>query len=197
MKSINVITRSDVKVSDLNLECVVVDGGLEYAINNNLKILMAIGDFDSVKADVLSAYHGPKIVLNSIKDESDFKVSLNYLKDFKGQINVYGVLGKRFDHSLANLIELFNCDLNLHYFDEYNHLYKLAKGEHIVKSNDFKYLSFLTLDECNLTLKGFKYPLNNYHLTNRDTLPLSNELTEEKGSVIVNNGNVLIIMSND
>ena len=63
-----------------------------------------------------------------------------------------------------------------------------------------KYVSFFTVggDVTGLTLKGFKYPLNGYHLTVEDSgLTVSNEISEETAEILYESGQLLMIMSRD
>ena len=49
-----------------------------------------------------------------------------------------------------------------------------------------------------LTLKGFKYPLDKYHLTVADSgLTVSNEIAEETAEITYDSGQLLMIMSRD
>lgn len=49
-----------------------------------------------------------------------------------------------------------------------------------------------------MSLKGFKYPLNRYHLTVADSgLTVSNEITEETAEITYDSGQLLMIMSRD
>ena len=63
-----------------------------------------------------------------------------------------------------------------------------------------KYVSFFSVggDVAGLSLKGFKYPLNRYHLTVADSgLTVSNEITEETAEITYDSGQLLMIMSRD
>lgn len=197
MDAINIICRYDVEVSDCSLPCVAVDAGLTYALENDCPVVVAIGDFDSVDEESVKEYNGEIITLDCAKDDSDLAVALKYLENFSGDIYVYGALGKRFDHSLANIYTLFNSDKDIYFYDQYNEIYCLASGKHTVAKNNYKYISFFTLSEAKITLKGFKYPLTDYVLKNNDTLTLSNEILKSEGEVIVEGGKIIIIKSQD
>ena len=63
-----------------------------------------------------------------------------------------------------------------------------------------KYVSFFSVggDVTGLSLKGFKYPLNRYHLTVEDSgLTVSNEITEKTAEITYDSGQLLMIMSGD
>lgn len=48
-----------------------------------------------------------------------------------------------------------------------------------------------------VTLKGFKYPLEDYTLLNSEEIGVSNELEDETGEITFRSGVVLMIMSKD
>lgn len=63
-----------------------------------------------------------------------------------------------------------------------------------------KFVSFFPFggDVKDLTLQGFKYPLNRYHLTVFDSgLTVSNEIVEDEAVVEMSSGMMLMIMSRD
>ena len=62
------------------------------------------------------------------------------------------------------------------------------------------YVSFFALggDVYGLTLKGFKYPLNGYRLSMKDSgLTVSNEIVEDTAQITYDSGNLVMIMSRD
>ena len=85
--------------------------------------------------------------------------------------------------------------------DQYNYMKLVSDGEIIKKSEQFgKYISFFPLggDVTGLTLKGFKYSLDHYHLTTADSgLTVSNEIVSDKAKVTYRSGTLLMIMSRD
>ena len=63
-----------------------------------------------------------------------------------------------------------------------------------------KYVSFFSLegDLTGLTLRGFKYPLNKYHLKVSDSgLTVSNEIVDEEACVEFDAGSLLMLMTRD
>lgn len=111
---------------------------------------------------------------------------------------VYGALGGRIDHTLANIqliaryaeqgmsIALIDQDCMLHFLVGPS-TYALPHVKRGVVS-----VFALTPEAIGVTEKGMEYPLDNATLTNRTTLGLSNELigkpvtiSAEKGTLIV------------
>ncbi|MFV0254595.1 MAG: thiamine diphosphokinase [Erysipelotrichaceae bacterium] len=194
MMPINVICRCDVEVFDHSLAVVAVDGGLAYALNNQMTIEVAIGDFDSVPSELLTQYSGKIIEYNQIKNDSDLALAFDYLEHYSGVVNVYGALGKRFDHSWINLKLLYYRDLNIHYYDSDNHIFALNDGEFKIKKGNYKYLSLFTFADCLITISGVKYPLQAYQLKVSDTLNLSNEILAAEATIEVR-GKVIVVLS--
>ncbi|NLG82741.1 MAG: thiamine diphosphokinase, partial [Bacilli bacterium] len=69
---------------------------------------------------------------------------------------------------------------------------------YVIKKSIYRYISFFMYDyPVTLTLKNFKYELNEYLLKNQDTLCISNELIGDSGTVSFSNGSLLIVESKD
>ena len=74
------------------------------------------------------------------------------------------------------------------------------KSFSVKKQDSFgKYISFLAMSEKveGITLKGFKYPLYKYTMTNDDGIGISNEIQEDTAYVEFESGILLMIMSRD
>lgn len=79
---------------------------------------------------------------------------------------------------------------------------KLIENHTVLKKAEQfgKYVSFFSLegDLTGLTLKGFKYPLNGYHLRVADSgLTVSNEIMDEEAVVEFDSGTLLMLMTRD
>ena len=79
---------------------------------------------------------------------------------------------------------------------------KLIESHTILKKDEQfgKYVSFFSLegDLTGLTLKGFKYPLDGYHLRVADSgLTVSNEILEEEACVEFDSGTLMMLMTRD
>ena len=61
---------------------------------------------------------------------------------------------------------------------------------------DSMYFSVFSYTEtAEISLSGTKYPLNNYCLTNKFPLGVSNEIIENEAELTLNNGQVIVIFS--
>lgn len=195
MSGINVICRNDVSIEDKSLPCIAVDAGLFYCLENDLDIMIAIGDFDSLDPEILLSYQGEVIKANREKDQSDLELALDYLKDTNDEIYVYGALGGRMDHCLVNLKLCYYTELDLRLIDKQNLIYRLRPGTHqLTKRAD--YVSFIAFEDCNISLEGFKYPLDDYHLKVSDNITLSNEIVRETANIKVDK-RLLVLFTRD
>ena len=120
------------------------------------------------------------------------------------EILIFGATGTRLDHVLANLGLLSmgkEQGVQIVLADQWNYITLVESGTVLKKEEQFgKYVSFFSVggDVAGLSLKGFKYPLNRYHLTVADSgLTVSNEITEETAEITYDSGQLLMIMSRD
>lgn len=145
------------------------------------------------------------IRLRPEKDDSDTQSAMNYaIQNGAKRITILGATGNRVDHLMANfglLVLAKNQGVEVILADQYNYMKIVSDGEIIKKSEQFgKYISFFPLGEdvTRLTLEGFKYSLDHYHLTTADSgLTVSNEIVSEKAKVTYRSGTLLMIMSRD
>ncbi len=174
-----------------------VDEGAYVAIRNNVKLDVAIGDFDSIDPEKLAYIKGKTkvIQLPQEKNETDTMAALKLCKDATRIIILGGIQGKRIEHFIANLILMENYP-KVEMLDNNSHMY-IMDSSFSIKKNDYKFISFFALRETRLTLEGFSYPLNNYILKNNDPLTISNELTSPMGIVTIKDGRVLVIQSKE
>lgn len=211
-----------------NIRLIAADRGLEFFLDYLILPDVVIGDFDSLSEDGKNflemqnediPYGGMlewklqkgegKVVevvrLRPEKDDSDTQSAMNYaIQNGAKEIVILGVTGSRVDHLMANfglLILAQKQDTEVALADRYNYMKLIPSGTILKKAEQFgKYVSFFPLggDVTGLTLEGFKYPLDKYHLTTADSgLTVSNEISEEYAKVTYESGTLLMIMSRD
>lgn len=191
---------------------IAADSGCEVLLKNNIHIDLLVGDFDSVdeftKNNLIRRIETSDNSenLKKYKTQKDFTDSEAALRE---AINLYpdedivmlGAIGTRMDHTLCNmgLFRIAKCSgRNLSIIDENNIIRVIDKPCIIEKKR--KFISFSAYDEevRNFSIRGFKYPLNNYTLKIFDLLNVSNEFIENEGSISFEEGkNVIVIQSND
>ena len=211
-----------------NIRLIAADRGLEFFLDYLILPDVVIGDFDTLSEDGKNflemqsediPYGGMlewklqkgegKVVevvrLRPEKDDSDTQSAMNYaIQNGAKEIVILGVTGNRVDHLMANfglLILAQKQGAEVALADRYNYMKLISSGTILKKAEQFgKYVSFFPLggDVTGLTLEGFKYPLDKYHLTTADSgLTVSNEISEEYAKVTYESGTLLIIMSRD
>ncbi len=176
-----------------NKYVIAVDKGAIDALRAGIKIDLALGDFDSINSEEKEELKKQfrLLELPSEKDETDTLVALKYCKDATKITIIGGIQGKRIEHFLANLSLLVNNPL-IEIIDNNSHIYS-QNSSFNVKKNNYKFYSFMALEEATITLKGFKYPLTDYHLVKNDIIGISNELVADLGQVILKKGRLLVI----
>jgi len=174
-----------------------VDSGLEYLIDNSMRIDFAIGDFDSIHNDYLIKIQEKATMLIRLEKEknmTDLAFALDYLYnnlDYDS-IEVFGGIGGRVDHLLANINLLKKYDLK--FIDNHTKIFTLKKGTYHI-DNTYHYISFFAINDVyDLTIKGFKYELDNYYLVNSDSVCVSNE---GSGEISFTKGRLLVIETDD
>lgn len=189
---------------------IAIDGGLEKADGLGIMPTHIVGDFDTVSKEILNKYsRNDKINIKRLIPEKDFtdtQVALSTALD-NGctHIEIAGGTGTRLDHTIANIhilqMALGRCE-DAVIINENNRI-RLVNGKRTVKKTDVfgKYISFLPLTEHvkNVSLRGFKYPLDNYDFDVKTTLSLgvSNELAKEEAEVELDEGVLIMIESAD
>lgn len=184
---------------------ICADCGVKYCVQFGINVDLWVGDFDSAdfenysKEEVLK--NAEVIRLNPEKDDTDTEHTLDCAvkKGFK-DIILLGAFGTRFDHSLANVFLLekaFDAGVNLTVIAKDNVVRLLKRGKMTIAKNGFKYVSIIPLEKSVVSCDGFMYPLFKETLYRNATRGISNELSEEFGTVEVHKGCVLIIESKD
>lgn len=178
-------------------------------MGTDLKPDIAVGDFDSLSKEgeaYMETLTNTEILrLKPEKDDSDTQSAVNYaIEHGAGKIMILGATGNRIDHLMANFgILMLGKSKNVQIIlaDKYNYMCLIENGTILKKEEQFgKYVSFFPIggEVCNLTLKGFKYPLDGYCLRTEDSgLTVSNEFREANAEVTFDSGTLLMIMSRD
>ena len=193
-----------------SLTLVAADKGMEWFMRNReFTPDLAVGDFDSLSEEgeaYMESLKDLEIVrLKPEKDDSDTQSAVNHMiREEAKEILIFGATGTRLDHVLANLGLLSmgkEQGVQIVLADQWNYITLVESGTVLKKEEQFgKYVSFFSVggDVAGLSLKGFKYPLNRYHLTVADSgLTVSNEITEETAEITYDSGQLLMIMSRD
>jgi len=188
------------------------DAGLDAAEKLGISTNFLIGDFDSIKKETLSEFmekdslrqDGKRYIqLPKEKDYTDMHLVLEWAVAKKpSEIIILGATGGRLDHFIANLnILMLPLDNNIpaYIIDEYNKIC-LINNEYRINRQDLwgKYISIYPFTEkvTGVSLKGFKYPLNDRTIqTGTDgSLTTSNEMAEDAEEAIISFGEGVLIV---
>ena len=171
--------------------------------NPNLDdIDVLIGDFDSLdrKSAKLSA-KTQIITLYPIKNDTDVLDACIYgLGKGYTEYHIYGCLGGRIEHSIANiqiLSYLKENKANGLLIDE-NKIIRNLKNESICLSANYKgYISIFSMVEESkgVTLKNLKYELTNSTIKESYPIGIDNEFVDKGAFIEVKNGKLLVIYS--
>jgi len=177
------------------------DGGARNFQYLGIKPDVIIGDMDSIDPAQLASYsdQGIKIIKYSAnKDFTDTELALNYALDLNPDaIFIWGALGGRVDHTLANVFLLCKGQekgINTYLIDEYGEAFVLDKKAVFINEAG-KTVSLLALSPrvTGITLKGFLYSLEKSTLKMGETRGVSNIINEARASISVRSGKLLVI----
>lgn len=186
-----------------------VDRGLEFCYQNQIVPDYIVGDFDSLPPATLQWFRMntqvPIRTYNPVKDATDTCIALEKaIEEGSTEIWILGATGTRIDHVLCNIqilkkawiekIPAFLVDRRNQVSLPVERQFALFRQEQYGT-----YVSFFPLGEevTGLTLEGFKYPLDRYHLRNLEGLGVSNEITSEQAFVSWEEGILVMIQSRD
>ncbi|MDO4306414.1 MAG: thiamine diphosphokinase [Eubacteriales bacterium] len=196
-----------------NLCLIGADRGMDFFMElsgkEEIRPDIAVGDFDSLSQEgknYLETLAGVEICrLKPEKDDSDTQsAAVMAMGRGRREIAILGATGSRLDHVLANIGLLSlgrDKGTRIVLVDQCNYISLIESGTVLERGCQFgKYVSFFPVggDVTGLTLRGFQYPLECYHLTASDSgLTVSNEIAEETAEVTYESGTLLMIMSRD
>jgi thiamine pyrophosphokinase len=206
---------------------IIVDGALAFwdKVEKNPDIQSKfdhlVGDFDTISPDILEKYiHRTDVTVHRFVPEKDYtdtdialKLAIQLCQDngkqekeaqqARHEIVLLGATGTRADHMLANLQlleQLYVAGLTGTIIDRHNRI-RLIEGQYCLdKDNQFgDYVSLIPISRklTGVTLKGFKYPLDNHTVYRGESLCVSNELVDHSSQIYIEEGLAWLIESRD
>jgi thiamine pyrophosphokinase len=186
-----------------------IDKGIEALSMINVKPDYILGDFDSVDKSIYESYiekypDAEVAKYNAEKDYTDTELGIRTaLKNGASSITIFGGTGTRLDHTIAN-IRTLNIALEQGVFaqiiDNNNRIYLAQNNLSLYKDKLFgNYISILPYENSlqKVTLKGFKYDLDNVIMLYGASTGISNEIISDEASITCDNGIFIIIESRD
>lgn len=176
---------------------IAVDAGYAHLESCGVRPDMAMGDFDSLgykPTGIRVAAFPPE------KDKSDLEIAFDRACALRyDEVMVYGALGQRLDHSLAN-IQLFakfsEKGMYVSAVDTDMILCMLTGPDTLdLPAYTSGRVSVFSMSDCaqGVIETGMKYALNDEPLTNRTSRGVSNELLGMPATVSVEEGTLLVM----
>ena len=136
------------------------------------------------------------------KDETDLELAVNYSVKLKPEhVEMYGVLGTRFDHVWSGvhlLSRLESHNIMGQIVDNFNKIHIVRRLETVKPLAGYPYISIFPVGaSAVVTLSGFRYNVTKKIFTRGSTLGVSNEIVKKSAQITVHHGTVLLIRSRD
>jgi len=176
---------------------IAADAGYRALIRLGVKADRVVGDFDSLGE--VPARPGVE-VHPAEKDETDMMLAVrSALEAGYREIRIYGGLGGRLDHSVANLqalVHIARRGARGWLIGQDAAVTAVADGELRFSEEAEGIVSVFAFDGAahGVTLEGLKYPLTDYIMTADNPIGVSNEFTGVPSRVAVRRG-ALIVMA--
>lgn len=182
---------------------IAADGGANHCAYLDIVPDYLIGDLDSIYPQLLEIHEKNNTQIlryPQAKNATDLELALDFaLQESTKEIWLLGVLGNRWDMSLANIMVAASDkfkDLEISLFCQ-NSIIKILhpKITHLFPRCREKTVSFIPLnsDVLGVTLEGFSYPLNSENLPLGSTRGVSNIIKSAQASELHEKGILLCI----
>lgn len=184
---------------------ICADNGLRHAMHLNLTPDCIVGDFDSTDTELIRQYEAQGIKIHKYpqaKDETDTEIALNEAIRLKAnRVDIFGGLGTRFDHTLANvhlLYKALTCNIKARLINSHNIVY-LIKDYCKIEGKEGDLISLLPFTEkvTGIYTEGLAYPLKNGIFKIGLPYGVSNYLIQNEASVIIESGVLIVIHAID
>ena len=180
------------------------DGGANYTYKYNIYPNYIIGDLDSIDTVVLDFYKKEMVKIIKFdpeKNYTDFELILHEIERYQREnsiifdnIYVFGGLGKRLDMTLNN-INLLEEYQNLTFFSSNEEIF-YKESSFCLKNKKGREISIISLDNLieKLTLKGFKYEIEDINIERKTSRLVSNIVISNKCFINFKKGKIIVIL---
>lgn len=178
---------------------ICADRGYSHAKSLGIVPHIIVGDFDSYDGELPADVEIHRSIPE--KDDTDAMLAVRLaIENGAEKIVLYGALGGRFDHTMANIqtlvyIQNQGCEGVI---EDYGNIITLqSAGERCYPAMEGWYFSLFTMTgELHISqLCGVKYPLSDYCMTNGFPIGVSNEITSAEAVLKIKSGLALIVRS--
>ncbi len=143
---------------------IAADEGADLCAKLKIVPNIIIGDLDSISTKTMEKFSDCEVIYRPDQNTNDLTKALEHAKTLSPSIiKIIALWGRRTDHIISNLIiaNSWDSDIPLLIFDNYGKMFFLNSGKHRFKGKPGETISMFSLGEIkNLTLKGFRYPLD-------------------------------------
>ena len=185
---------------------VAADSGLHQAELLGLRVDFVVGDLDSADPAAVERARAAGAVVERHpvdKDATDLELAFDVARDRGAQrITVVGGAGGRLDHFLANVALLASprfadVEIDARLGEAYVVVVQGGRVPHVMTGTAGSIVTLLPAggDACGITTEGLQYPLHGETLGRGTTRGVSNVLVREEGSVVLDEGTLLVIQA--
>lgn len=184
---------------------IACDGGVKHCRAMMIMPNIMVGDFDSANKEDAEFFENLGVLKEKFpvrKNETDMEIAINMAIDKNStEIYIVGGLGRRFDHSLANvhiLLRPVRLGIRTCLLDEYNIITLVEDSIDIVgEKGQTVSLIPLTTEVKGINTKNLDYALTNATMEIGHSLGVSNVMTDDIATISVGEGVLILIMSRD
>ncbi|WP_338969522.1 thiamine diphosphokinase [Fusobacterium nucleatum] len=173
------------------------DGGANICYELNLIPNEIYGDLDSIQNEVKKFYQEQNVKFIKFKIEKDYTDSELVLNEIQNKYDViYCIagLGGSIDHELTN-INLLDKYSNLIFISEKEKIFKIDSDSKFNDMINTKISFVIFSDEVKaLTLKGFKYNIENLDIKKGEARCISNIIIENEANLSIKSGSLLCVI---
>ncbi len=183
---------------------IALDGGLAFCVEYGIEPDMIVGDFDSLpeeKKKLLEKY--PQEIIHRLpceKDDTDTLAAIRMAVELGYErFTIYGGLGGRFSHTMANIQSLLFLDeqgLSGELIGIKSRVFIVKDESCILAEEESGYVSVFALEgkTKGVTLTNLKYEISDAELTDSFPVGVSNEFIGKKAEITVKNGTLLVVV---
>ena len=180
---------------------ICADGAAQKLKVSDITPDFIVGDMDSIDEDTLRYFKakGSRIIRHPAdKDETDTQLALECAFGINpDEIRIFGALGGRIDHALANISLLVMCvkrGVDAKIVDKDCELFVIDRSC-MIDGREGETISLIPMssDVRGITLEGFRYPLSDGMMEIGKPYGVSNRLIGTRGTISVKSGHLLII----
>lgn len=173
------------------------DGGANICYSLALIPKEIYGDLDSIKDEVKKFYKEKNVKFIEFpveKDYTDTELVLKEIEDKYEVIYCIAGLGGSIDHELTN-INLLNKYPNLIFVSQKERVFKVSNDYSFNNMIGIKVSFIIFSDEIKkLTLKGFKYNIENIDIKKGEARCISNIIIGNEANLLIKSGSLLCVI---